>query len=392
MTTPAISSTVSARSGDVLTIPATLAHPDGSPINLTGATVTFQMVPPLGGSPVNSGVVVVTSPTGGQVTYTAVSASDTAQAGEFRGYFLVTFPGVPAVAYPADGILVAIYPLITATHPPQQGPCFPWTTDNAVRGAVAGIDANADLTDWIAAASQVLHALTGRQFQGLCRATIRPGHDSCSCGGMCGAHAWGWPFSGGFYPFSGWGGYGGGWYGFASEGPRNLLICASEIDLGADCRYVESIKIDGAEVDPTTWRLDPLGKLVRQADAAGNPLVWPCCQRVDLPSGAVGTFEIAYTYGADPPEAVVMAVNVLAGEFWLAANGAAGQCKLPARVQTITRQGTTATFVTDVTVMLERGYTGLSLVDTVIRAVNPYHLQRRARVLSPDIDPSRWMR
>lgn len=389
MTTPSIASTVYARTGDVLVVPSTtLAHADGSAVNLTGATVTFQMFPTPGGTALVNAAATVLNIGGGIVTYLGTTG-DTALSGSFTGYFVVTAAS-GSTAYPSDGIDVVIYPAIGALTGPQVGPCFPWTTADAVRGAVAGIDPAADLTEWIEAASEVLYALTGRQFKGLCRATIRPGHEGCSCGGHCSAHAWGWPFSGGF------GLYGSGWYGgygawpTGMEGPRNLLLCASEIDLGHEARSVESIKIDGAEIDPTTWRLDPLGKLVRQPNASGNRLVWPCCQRVDLPSGSVGTFEIRYLYGQDPPASVVMAVNVLAGQFWLASNGS-GQCKLPQHVQTMTRQGVTATFITDTSVFLSKGFTGLSVVDQVIAAFNPNHLTRRARAISIDVEPHRRM-
>jgi hypothetical protein len=394
MTTPAVAGTFTIRSGQVLVVPATLNKPDGTPLVLTGAVVAFQMFPSAGGNPLVNAAATILNPLTGAVVYTG-TAADTAAAGEFVAYFVVTFPGVVPVAYPADGITIAIYPAIGALTGPQVGPCFPWTTPDAVRGAVAGIDPLADLTEWIEAASEVLYALTGRQFKGLCRATIRPGHEGCSCGGHCSAHAFGWPFLGGFGLYGGGGYYGS--YGVGTmyrgqEGPRNLLLCASEIDLGHEARSVESIKIDGIEIDPATWRLDPLGKLVRQPDASGNRLVWPCCQRVDLPSGSVGTFEVRYLYGLDPPASVVMAVNVLAGQFWLGSNpGSAGQCKLPAHVQTMTRQGVTATFITDVSVILEKGYTGLPVVDQVIAAFNPNHLTRRARVISIDVEPHRRM-
>lgn len=388
MTTPSIASTVYARTGDVLVVPSTiLAHADGSAVNLTGATVTFQMFPTPGGTALVNAAATVLNIAAGIVTYLGTTG-DTAFSGSFNGYFVVTTAS-GSTAYPSDGIDVVIYPAIGALTGPQVGPCFPWTTADAVRGAVAGIDPLADLTEWIEAADQVLHLLLGKQFKGLCRATIRPGHESCSCGGLCVAHAFGWPLSGGFGLYgSGWGGYGA--WRSGQEGPRNTLICASEIDLGHEARLVESIKIDGAEIDPTTWRLDPLGKLVRQPDANGNQLVWPCCSRVGPPSGSVGTFEIRYLYGLDPPASVVMAVNVLAGQFWLASNGS-GQCKLPSHIQTMTRQGVSATFITDTSVFLAKGFTGLPLVDQVIAAFNPNHVTRRARVISIDVEPHRRM-
>lgn len=397
MTTPSDAGAVSARQGQILVVPATLYNADGTPVNLTGATVQFQMYPKPGGTAVVNGAASILNAAGGVVQYTGTTA-DTAQSGAFVGYFLVTNPGLPTIAYPAEGITVAIYPAVGTLTGPQMGPCFPWTTADAVRGAVSGIDPLADLTEWIEAASEVLYALTGRQYKGLCRATIRPGHQSCSCGGLCGAHAWGWPFISafGFAPY----GVGGGYYGpfglgmlyRGMEGPRNILLCASEIDLGHECRTVESIKIDGTEIDSGTWRLDPLGKLVRQPDANGNRLIWPCCSRVDAPSGSKGTFEVTYTYGVEPPASVIMAVNVLAGHFALAFNpSTSGQCKLPQFAQTLTRQGMTSTFITDVTVIFQKGFTGLSVVDNVIAAHNPNHLFRPSRVIDIDLIPHRRM-
>jgi hypothetical protein len=389
MTTPAIAGTVTARVGDALVVPAVLYGASGAPVDLSpvGTTVVFRMYPEPGGTLLATGPATITNAPAGAVNYPGTTA-DTASPGEFVGYFVVSIPGSNPVAYPADGITIAIYPAIGALTGPQTGPCFPWTTADGVRSAVAGVDPLADLTEWIEAGSEVLYNLTGRQFKGLCRATIRPGHESCSCGGLCSAHAWGWPFSGGFGYYGSVGFYGP--FHVGQEGPRNTLLCASEIDLGHEARLVESIKIDGAEIDPTTWRLDPLGKLVRQPDASGNRLCWPCCSRVDLPSGQPGTFEVRYLYGQDPPSSVVMAVNVLAGEFWLGSNpGTAGQCKLPKFVQTLTRQGMTSTFITDVSVILGKGFTGVPIVDQIVAAFNPNHLTRRARVISIDVEPNR---
>src|SRR4029077_6632516 len=110
--------------------------------------------------------------------------ADTAMPGAFRSYFVVTIPGQSPVAYPADGITVTIYPSVGALTGPQEGPCFPWTTADRVRSLVPGIDPAMDLTDWVEAGSEIMWALTGRQFDGLCSATVRPSHQSCSVGGI----------------------------------------------------------------------------------------------------------------------------------------------------------------------------------------------------------------
>src|SRR4029077_17633168 len=319
--------------------------------------------------------------------------ADTAMPGAFRSYFVVTIPGQSPVAYPADGITVTIYPSVGALTGPQEGPCFPWTTADRVRSLVPGIDPAMDLTDWVEAGSEIMWALTGRQVEGLCSATVRPSHQSCSCGGDCAAHQWGWPAVGGFW------GYGGVlWLG--SAGLTGLLArpqtlrCQPEIHLGYTARSVTSIKIDGAEVDPTTWRLDPGGRLIRvQPDPNGPALSWPCCTSPSAPPGAVGTFEVTYLFGEDPPKEVVLAAAVLAGEMALGANpSTAGTCRLPRHLQTMTRQGINATFVTNISIILDRGYLGIPTIDTAIAAVNPHHLMQPSRVVSPDLPPARRMR
>jgi hypothetical protein len=357
----------------------------------TPTSFTFDLTAPDVAQVASSGTV--SAP--GIVSYSWVTA-DTSTAGEYLGTVVVTFPGGAVQSFPSGAdayIPIAVTEALPAAHGLSAGPCLPWTTPDAVRACVGGIAADSDLGMWIDAASQILYALTGRQYKGLCTAKIRPAHSECSCGFGCGAHAWGWPFSGafGFGPFGlpGWG-YGWGWG--SGEGAQSILLCASEIDLGQDAREVLSVTINGVAVDPATYRLDPRGKLVRQPDANGNRLIWPCCSRLDVPSGAVGSFEIVYSYGQAPPDSVVMACNILAGQLALGCNpGTAGMCKLPSHLQTMTRLGVTATFVTDTTVFLAKGFTGLPLVDLVIQSVNPGHASRRARVVSPDVIPHRLL-
>lgn len=389
MTTPSDAGTVSARQGQVLIVPTTLYHADGvTPVDLTpvGTTVRFQMYPQAGGVAVVDGSTAIIGAPGGMVQYTGTTA-DTAMPGAFIGYFVVTIPGSSPVVYPGDGITVTIYPAVGALTGPHSGPCFPWTTADMVRSVVSGIDPGTDLTDWIEAGSEIMWALTGRQFDGLCSATVRPSHQSCSCGGDCAAHAWGWPNIGAFW------GYGGVWLGSGGLRGMQTLACQPEIHLGATTRSVTSVKIDGTEVDATTWRLDPGGRLIRvQPDPQGPALSWPCCESPSAPSGAPGTFEVTYLFGEDPPQIVVLGAAVLSGELALGANPAtAGTCKLPKHVQSLVRQGVVGTFITDVSTILDRGYTGIPTVDQAIAATNPHHLFAPSYIVSPDLPPHRRM-
>jgi hypothetical protein len=95
-----------------------------------------------------------------------------------------------------------------------------------------------------------------------------------------------------------------------------------------------------------------------------------------------GRTVVAYTWGAAPPTAGRLAAATLALEL-----GKAGcrdsSCRLPQRLQTLTRQGVTATFLDPQTFLSDRR-TGLTEVDLWLAAVNPNRSRQPARVWSPE--------
>lgn len=99
-----------------------------------------------------------------------------------------------------------------------------------------------------------------------------------------------------------------------------------------------------------------------------------------------GGYDLAldYTYGADPPDGGVQAAVEYAAQLVLAIQGD-GTCQLPKRVQTITRQNVSMTFL-DPGDYLEKGRTGVPSVDQWLASVNPSGLRRRPTVWSPDTD------
>jgi hypothetical protein len=122
---------------------------------------------------------------------------------------------------------------------------------------------------------------------------------------------------------------------------------------------------------------------VRLPDADGVRKGWPCCQDLALPATEPGTFEVAFFYGQEPPKAGKHAAAVLACELALACDGS-DECRLPKRLQSITRQGVTAV-VLDAFDFLNRRRTGLIEVDSFLAAYNPHGLTRRASVINPDL-------
>lgn len=107
--------------------------------------------------------------------------------------------------------------------------------------------------------------------------------------------------------------------------------------------------------------------------SAGKNRCWASCDDV----------EVTYTFGAPPPSLGKRAAKELADQFILAATGD-DECSLPQRVTSVSRQGMSWTLL-DPQDFLDKGLTGLYLVDLFLRTANPNGAQLRARVFSPDV-------
>ena len=81
------------------------------------------------------------------------------------------------------------------------------------------------------------------------------------------------------------------------------------------------------------------------------------------------------------PEGAELAMGQLACEIAKAAAG--GDCKLPAGLQQLVRQGVTISYP-DVGELFRQGRTGLYLVDMFVATWNPSGLRQRSRVYSVD--------
>lgn len=232
---------------------------------------------------------------------------------------------------------------------PLPGPCTPWITAADVAALCDALEHSGDPSVYDEAAlsaAQILYELSGRQFSGLCGpVTVRP----CKPQGSC--------------------------------LPSDPCGCCrvSRVALAGVVREVSEVLIDGVAIDAAEYRVDGRKWLVRLADADGNRQRWPACQRLDRADTEDDTFAVTYTYGVDVPQAGLDAAVELACN--LAAAGAGGECALPAGVVRVTRQGITV----DLERFLEKGVTGLRLVDAFLQAYNPAGLRRRAAVWSPDV-------
>lgn len=230
--------------------------------------------------------------------------------------------------------------------------CAPWATSGDV--CAPCID-NADVDDIIEnqlqVASDILFLLSGRRWPGVCSDTVRPcarpmcgGSLSCACGGL------------------------------------------SVVKLGPNLQAVSQVKLDGdVLLAGTDYRVDTEHDELVKLRSTRNS--WPCCQRLDLADTEDDTFSVTYTFGSAPPSGGVAAAAELACELALSCTG--GNCRLPKRVQSITRQGVTIALLDSFDVF-ERGMTGLPAVDLWLKSVNPHGISRRAKVVSPDtMQPTR---
>lgn len=239
---------------------------------------------------------------------------------------------------------------------PRRGVCAPWLTAELLGELPAGLPPGID-GDFVAlAASNLLYALSGRQFPGECTATLRP----CS------------------RPERSWQG----------RRPVGLCTCSSvercgcggldELGLGVyPVLEVVAVHLDGATLEAgVDYRLDEHRYLVRLPDTEGRRRRWPCCPNMAAPAEQVGggAFVVEVKYGQPAPPEGVIAARALAQA--LAGDVAAGRCKLPAGTTAVARQGVTRTIAA-------KAYQELPEVAVFLAAVNPRGHARRPAIASP---------
>lgn len=257
--------------------------------------------------------------------------------------------------------------------PPPSGdapPCedwpITWTCDvSTLNPAVTGLA--------VEFARDTLWALTGMRF-GRCTVTLRPCRRDCS-GALPDDLGPPWA-GGGRYPQPAL--IGGQWFNLTCGGCRGECACAevSEVLLPAPVNRVVEVLIDGSPVVTGGYRLDNNRLLVRTDGG-----VWPRCNDLSRDDTEEGTWSITAVYGEEIPDGAGLAMGELACEVAKAADG--GDCRLPAGVQQLVRQGVTISYP-DVGELFRQGRTGLYLVDAFIATWNPYGLRQRSRVYRVD--------
>lgn len=243
----------------------------------------------------------------------------------------------------------------------QTGPCSLWVTAEDIAATCDALDSSGDPAVYdnaAQAASDVLFALSGRQFAGECGPiTVRPCAGPCAC----------------VHP--------GRLYGWHSPGECG---CLSRVKLsGYPVREITEVLIDGAVIEPGEYRVDQRRWLVRLADADGRLQRWPVSQRLDLADTEERTFSVTYTYGQDPPILGIEAAQQLACQIAAAGPDGTGDCALPDGTISVTRQGVTI----DIDRFVEDGISALPLVGLFLQTYNPARLTKRSTVWTPDMAP-----
>jgi hypothetical protein len=332
----------------------------GGPAQDLDANPSLRVIPLTGGAAVAGPTTGVGHPTTG--TYTYAWATGATPAGQYLAIWSGTSGGTAVEASEVITLLAA-----TSSATPF-GPCEPWTPIWCANLTTA---AQAATGTGLAAATEILYALSGRQF-GLCAVELRPCRRDCA---------------GGAIP-AGWWEYGawprpalinGAWYNLGCGGCAGGCSCTTleEAVLPGPVHDIVQVLVDGDVLDSSAYRLDNNRLLVR-VDGG----VWPACQNLAAATTETGTWAVTARFGQPVPVMGQLAVGELAAEFAKACVGD-DDCALPKPVQQIARAGITMTFL-DPNEVFAQGRIGLTNCDLFIQTVNPHGLQAAPQVYDVD--------
>lgn len=143
---------------------------------------------------------------------------------------------------------------------------------------------------------------------------------------------------------------------------------------------VDEVLIDGAVVDPATYRLHD-GILWLTGGA-----LWPASNDLSLDATEPGTWQITYQRGRRVPAAGNWAATIMARNLLEEIMGGPGSCpRIPPRAQSVVREGVAIQLVDPIS-FIDNGRTGISEVDMFLAAMNPNQLMAPPVVWSPDVD------
>lgn len=263
--------------------------------------------------------------------------------------------------------------------------CYPDSTDWSCALTEEQIDeldpvvrARAEALAWSS-----LQALTGGNIA-ICPNIVRP------CAARCGGGTWytapvtgasqsPWPAgNGSFQPTINGNGQ---WVNTCGCSTPDSCSCTTvrEVILPGIVGDIVRVTLNGADLDPTAYRVDNGNRLVRQ-----DGETWPLCQDMNLPADDDGAFVVEYYDGAAPDTSLNYAAGLLAVEFYRACTNQS--CALPGGVVSVVKQGITMTVAQG---LFTNGFTGIKPVDAVISIYNPFGHKRRPVIIAPGIPAGR---
>jgi hypothetical protein len=231
-------------------------------------------------------------------------------------------------------------------------------------------------------AAELLWRWTGRRF-GLCEATIRPCRQDCTGWvstyyGTSGSPPW--PVGRPFYPAL----VRGQWFNIGCGGGcGDQCGCEANQSLAFEKPVweVAEVQVDGVVLDPSAYQLFNSRYLTRTDGGT-----WPTCQDMSKRLGAAGTWGVTIRVGDPVPAGGQLAAGKLALELAKAFTGSKG-CELPTRVQSVTRAGVSISMMLDTFDDLDKGKTGVWVVDAWVASVNKPDIG--FSVASPDLRTTR---
>lgn len=240
--------------------------------------------------------------------------------------------------------------MTTPGEPVSSQLCALWATEDDLPDAKPDLPPGATWDDLLLVASELLWALSGRQWSGTgdCEATARLVRERGRCVG--------WWHDGALA----------GWQGFVS---RPASIAQRDVKLPHD-EVTEVVSVTSGDDAFTAYELR--GSWLHRSDGGG----WN--ER---------DFEITYRWGLAPPAGGVRAAAAYAMELGKAVAGDSS-CRLPKRVVSVTRQGVSMTMI-DPQTYLDKGKLGIPDIDQWLASVNPSAVPERATIWSPDVPHAR---
>lgn len=198
-----------------------------------------------------------------------------------------------------------------------------------------------------AQAVSILWAATGRQY-GLCETVLRP------CRRNCGSY---------------WGGLptpmrvSGEWLNIGCNTCASACGCTTVSEFIAEnVEEVVAVNIDGDELDPFDTVLVYDRRRIVRSDGGS----WPACQNLSAPDDELGTWSVTVLQGTPIPAGGEVMAGLLLCELAKACVND-DSCRLPRRIQNITRQGVSINFA-DVFESIGAMRTGLFEVDLWIES------------------------